>query len=215
MLLDFWTYSCINCQRTLPHLEAWYRAYSGAGFTIVGVHTPEFAFEHVLSNVRTAASQLGVHYPIALDNQYATWNAYENEYWPAEYLIDANGDIRHVDFGEGNYGQSETFIRSLLVAANRSVVLPPRTDVPDATPTEQTTPESYLGDQHPDDLDGQVVRKHDDHVPAPELAAGRRVRLRRPMVSRQRGIDGGPRGQAGPQLHGQGRVPGLGGNGHC
>jgi cytochrome c biogenesis protein CcdA/thiol-disulfide isomerase/thioredoxin len=157
VLVDFWTYSCINCQRTLPHVEAWYRAYAGAGFTVIGVHTPEFAFEHVLSNVRTSAAQLGVHYPVALDNQYATWNAYENSYWPAEYLIDASGTIRHVDFGEGDYGQTETFIRSLLTAADPSVVLPSRTDVPDATPTEQTTPESYLGDQHPENLADQTI----------------------------------------------------------
>ncbi len=152
VLVDFWTYSCINCQRTLPHVEAWYRNYLGSGFTVVGVHTPEFAFEHVLSNVRAAAGQLGVHYPVALDNQYDTWTAYENQYWPAEYLVDAKGNIRHVDFGEGSYGQTETFIRSLLTAANRSVVLPARTDVPDATPMEQTTPESYLGFEHAQNL---------------------------------------------------------------
>ena len=152
VLVDFWTYSCINCQRTLPHVEAWYRTYSGSGLVILGIHTPEFAFEHVLSNVRTAAAQLGVRYPIALDNNYATWNAYENEYWPAEYLIDADGNIRHIDFGEGGYGQTETFIRTLLKVANPSVVLPPRTDVPDLTPTEETTPESYLGYDHPSDL---------------------------------------------------------------
>ena len=152
VLVDFWTYSCINCERSLPHVEAWYRTYSGVGLEVIGVHTPEFAFEHVLSNVRSAAAQLGVHYPVALDNQYATWDAYENNYWPAEYLIDAKGNIRHVDFGEGGYGQTETFIRSLLKSADPTVVLPSRTDVPDATPTEETTPESYLGYDHPDDL---------------------------------------------------------------
>jgi cytochrome c biogenesis protein CcdA/thiol-disulfide isomerase/thioredoxin len=179
VLLDFWTYSCINCERTLPHLEAWYRTYSGAGLTILGIHTPEFAFEHVLSNVRTAASQLGVHYPVALDNNYATWNAYENEYWPAEYLIDAQGNIRHVDFGEGSYGQTETFIRTLLKAANPSVVLPPRTDVPNATPTEQTTPESYLGYDHPSDLFDSSVDENQmapyqfpSSLPADEYAYG-------------------------------------------
>ncbi len=148
VLIDFWTYSCINCQRTLPHLEAWNRAYANDGLTIVGVHTPEFAFEHVRSNVIQAASQLGVHYPIAMDNNYATWDAYDNEYWPAEYLIDSTGHIRHVDFGEGEYGQTETFIRQLLVKADPRVALPPRTDVPDRTPTEETTPETYLGYSH-------------------------------------------------------------------
>ena len=101
VLVDFWTYSCINCQRSLPHVEAWNKAYAADGLTVVGVHTPEFAFEHVPSNVAAAARQLGVDYPIAIDDNYGTWDAYENEYWPAEYLIDAAGHIRHVDFGEG------------------------------------------------------------------------------------------------------------------
>ncbi len=118
VLVDFWTYSCINCQRTLPHLEAWNRSYAKAGLTIIGVHTPEFAFEHVVSNVSQGAKQLGVEYPIAIDNGYSTWNAYQNQYWPAEYLIDATGHVRHVDFGEGQYGQTESFIRHLLVAAD-------------------------------------------------------------------------------------------------
>src|SRR6202035_5532652 len=113
VLVDFWTYSCINCQRTLPHLEAWNRSYAQAGLAIIGIHTPEFAFEHVLSNVSAAARQLGVAYPIALDNQYTTWSAYQNNYWPAEYLIDGTGQVRHVDFGEGDYAQTERFIRQL------------------------------------------------------------------------------------------------------
>jgi cytochrome c biogenesis protein CcdA/thiol-disulfide isomerase/thioredoxin len=157
VLVDFWTYSCINCQRSLPHVEAWSRDYGADGLTVIGVHTPEFAFEHVVSNVTQAARQLGVSYPVAIDNNYATWNAYENEYWPAEYLIDATGHVRHVDFGEGQYDQTETFIRQLLVAAHPTVVLPKRTDVADLTPTEQTTPESYLGYQHPQNLAGQTV----------------------------------------------------------
>jgi cytochrome c biogenesis protein CcdA/thiol-disulfide isomerase/thioredoxin len=148
VLVDFWTYSCINCQRSLPHVEAWNRAYANDGLTVIGVHTPEFAFEHVLSNVTQAAGQLGVHYPIAMDNNYATWDAYDNQYWPAEYLIDATGHVRHVDFGEGQYGQTETFIRQLLVKADPTVVLPARTDVANRTPTEETTPETYLGYGH-------------------------------------------------------------------
>jgi cytochrome c biogenesis protein CcdA/thiol-disulfide isomerase/thioredoxin len=160
VLIDFWTYSCINCQRTLPHLEAWNRAYAADGLTIIGVHTPEFAFEHVLSNVTQAAQQLGVHYPIALDNDYSTWNAYDNQYWPAEYLVDPTGHLRHVDFGEGEYAQTESFIRQLLVAAHPTVVLPPATEVPDRTPTEQTTPETYLGYGHGTaDLVGQTVEE--------------------------------------------------------
>jgi cytochrome c biogenesis protein CcdA/thiol-disulfide isomerase/thioredoxin len=145
VLVDFWTYSCINCQRSLPHVEAWNAAYASDGLTVVGVHTPEFAFEHDVGNITRAAAQLGVHYPIAVDNDYDTWNNYENSYWPAEYLIDATGTVRHVDYGEGGYSQTETFIRQLLTAADPRVVLPPRTDVPDRTPQVHTTPESYLG----------------------------------------------------------------------
>ncbi len=158
VLVDFWTYSCINCQRTLPHLEAWNRSYAKDGLVIIGVHTPEFAFEHVTSNVTAAAKQLGVAYPIAMDNDYTTWNAYDNQYWPAEYLIDTTGHIRHVDFGEGQYSQTEAFIRQLLVAADPKVVLSKPTDVPNRTPTEQTTPETYLGYQHgTQDLVDQTV----------------------------------------------------------
>ena len=159
VLVDFWTYSCINCQRSLPHVEAWNRAYAADGLTVIGVHTPEFAFEHVVSNVAAAARQLGVLYPVAIDNQYATWTAYENSYWPAEYLIDASGRVRHVDFGEGQYQQTESFIRQLLVAADPKVVLPRATDVADTMPTEQTTPESYLGYQHPQNLAGQTMQE--------------------------------------------------------
>jgi cytochrome c biogenesis protein CcdA/thiol-disulfide isomerase/thioredoxin len=159
VLVDFWTYSCINCQRTLPHLEAWIRAYGAAGLTIVGVHTPEFAFEHVISNVTQAAQQLGVTYPIAIDDGYSTWNAYQNQYWPAEYLIDATGTIRHVDFGEGQYNQTEGFIRQLLRAADPAVRLPTATNVANSTPTEPTTPESYLGFQHAQNLAGQSIQQ--------------------------------------------------------
>jgi cytochrome c biogenesis protein CcdA/thiol-disulfide isomerase/thioredoxin len=145
VLVDFWTYSCINCQRTLPHVEAWYRDYAKYGFVVVGVHTPEFAFEHVVSNVRAQAASLGVRYPVAIDDNYATWNAYDNEYWPADYLIDASGDVRHVHFGEGDYATTEQLIRQLLVAAHPGLALPPPTDVPDKTPVGEISPETYVG----------------------------------------------------------------------
>ncbi|TML24247.1 MAG: redoxin domain-containing protein [Actinobacteria bacterium] len=141
VLVDFWTYSCINCLRTLPHLEAWDRAYRRAGLRIVGIHTPEFAFEHVPSNVRSAVERLGVRYPVGLDDDYGTWDAYRNEYWPADYLIDRAGRLRFTHFGEGAYGETESQIRRLL---GEKAVLP-RTSVADTTPTEVTTPESYLG----------------------------------------------------------------------
>ena len=145
VLVDFWTYSCINCQRSLPHVEAWYQRYRADGLVVVGVHTPEFAFEHVVSNVRSAVQQFGITYPVAVDNSYDTWNAYNNEYWPADYLIDASGEVRYERFGEGEYGRTEAAIRQLLVDANPQVKLPPATDVPDLTPTELMSPETYLG----------------------------------------------------------------------
>src|SRR5581483_11471029 len=114
VLVDFWTYSCINCLRTLPHLKAWYAAYHKKGLVIIGVHTPEFAFEHVTSNVEAAVKRLGITYPVMQDNDYKTWDNYSNEYWPAEYLIDKSGHIRHEDFGEGEYGETESLIRRLL-----------------------------------------------------------------------------------------------------
>src|SRR5207245_10043587 len=101
VLVDFWTYSCINCLRTLPYLRAWYRTYAKDGLVIVGVHTPEFAFEHVLSNVRRATHELGVTWPVALDNRYGTWSAYQNQYWPAEYLVARPARARHARCAAG------------------------------------------------------------------------------------------------------------------
>jgi cytochrome c biogenesis protein CcdA/thiol-disulfide isomerase/thioredoxin len=144
VLVDFWTYSCINCQRSLPHVEAWYNGYRSDGLVVVGVHTPEFAFEHVVSNVEAAAKSLKVDYPVAIDSNYGTWNAYGNEYWPAEYLIDPTGEVRAYDFGEGGYSTMESDIRSLL-RGNGAQDLPSSTDVANKTPTQQLSPESYLG----------------------------------------------------------------------
>ncbi len=159
VLVDFWTYSCINCIRTLPHLRAWYAAYHKDGLEIVGVHTPEFAFEHVLSNVRGATHRLGVTWPVALDNDYKTWTAYSNEYWPAEYLIDKTGRVRHVHFGEGEYGDTEKAIRSLLAEAGASV--PRRTAaVADETPNEVVTPETYLGALRIERYSGDRIREN-------------------------------------------------------
>jgi thiol-disulfide isomerase/thioredoxin len=145
VLVDFWTYSCINCQRTLPHVEAWYSRYAKDGFVVVGVHTPEFAFEHVVANVRAQSAALGVHYPVAIDDNYGTWNAYSNEYWPADYLIDSHGEVRHVHFGEGDYGGTEALVRQLLHAARPGASLPPPTNVPDKTPGGILSPETYVG----------------------------------------------------------------------
>ena len=114
VLIDFWTYSCINCIRTLPYLKNWYRDYKDQGFIIIGVHTPEFQFEKSYDNVKNAVAQFQITYPVALDNNYATWNAYHNAYWPAHYLIDQNGVLRMVHFGEGGYAETENAIRDLL-----------------------------------------------------------------------------------------------------
>jgi cytochrome c biogenesis protein CcdA/thiol-disulfide isomerase/thioredoxin len=145
VLVDFWTYSCINCQRSLPHVEAWYSEYAKDGFVVVGVHTPEFAFEHVVSNVRAQAAALGVRYPVAIDNNYATWNAYSNQYWPADYLIDAQGNVRSVHFGEGGYSTMGQLIRQLLEAARPYQSVPDPAGVPDKTPTGELSPETYIG----------------------------------------------------------------------
>ncbi len=157
VLLDFWTYSCINCQRTLPHVEAWYRAYHADGFDVIGVHTPEFAFEHVTSNVRSAARSMGVQYPVAIDNNYDTWNAYNNQYWPAEYLIDASGNIRHLVFGEGDYSSTEKLIRQLLTAAHPMTSLGKDTGVADTTPSGPQSPETYLGYESAQNAAQQLV----------------------------------------------------------
>jgi cytochrome c biogenesis protein CcdA/thiol-disulfide isomerase/thioredoxin len=117
VLVDFWTYSCINCLRALPYVEGWYEKYKDHGLVVIGVHAPEFAFEKNLGNVRRAVSDLGITYPVALDNNYAIWQGFNNEYWPAHYFIDATGQIRGHHFGEGNYGESEQTLRQLLTQA--------------------------------------------------------------------------------------------------
>ena len=142
VLVDFWTYSCINCLRTLPHVEAWDRMYRKDGLVIVGVHSPEFAFEHVPSNVRAAVQRLGIHYPVALDDEFGTWTAYQNEYWPAKYRIDRTGRVRYAHFGEGEYDTTERNIRLLL---GEHPGAPASAKLRDTTPFGPLTPESYLG----------------------------------------------------------------------
>ena len=117
VLADFWTYTCINWLRQLPYLRAWAAKYSGHGLVVIGVHTPEFSFEHNADNVRRAAQDMRITYPVATDNNYAVWGAFGNHYWPALYFADAQGRIRHHHFGEGEYGQSEMVIQQLLAEA--------------------------------------------------------------------------------------------------
>lgn len=150
VLVDFWTYSCINCLRSLPYVKNWADQYRHAGLIVIGVHTPEFAFEKIRANVKKAVKDLGVDYPVALDNDYTVWNAFKNEYWPAHYLIDGSGTIRYHHFGEGNYDETESAIRTLLAAQGKT--LPPALNVSGAgiekaaDNADVQTPETYLGD---------------------------------------------------------------------
>jgi cytochrome c biogenesis protein CcdA/thiol-disulfide isomerase/thioredoxin len=162
VLVDFWTYTCINCIRTLPHLVSWYGKYKDNGFVIVGVHTPEFQFEHSTQNVLGAIKMYGIRYPVAQDNDYSTWNNYDNEYWPAEYLIDANGRIRRTHFGEGEYDRMEEAIRELL-KENGQLLSGPLTGLPDETPDGEQSPETYLG-----------AKRMEYFYPTGSLSTGRR-----------------------------------------
>jgi cytochrome c biogenesis protein CcdA/thiol-disulfide isomerase/thioredoxin len=145
VLVDFWTYTCINCLRTLPYLKAWDARYRDAGLTIVGVHTPEFPFEKDAGNVAAAIAREGIRYPVAQDNERATWDAWGNQYWPAHYFIDARGKVRYAHFGEGDYAHSEQVIRTLLAEAGHDVP-GARADARGPVPSAGvTTPESYLG----------------------------------------------------------------------
>lgn len=146
VLIDFWAYSCINCQRSIPHVVAWDAAYRDVGLTVIGVHAPEYAFEKDAGNVTAGARDFGITYPVALDNSLATWTNYRNRYWPAHYLIDAEGIVRHVAIGEGDYEVTERLIRELLVDADPAVDLPAPTDIKDSTPElGATTRETFLG----------------------------------------------------------------------
>ncbi len=145
VLVDFWTYSCINCLRTLPYLTAWDRRFRKDGLTIVGVHSPEFPFEKEASNVEEAIERNDIRYPVAQDNDLATWSAYGTQYWPAEYFVDARGRVRFAHFGEGSYGEKEKVIRELLAEAGKAPKGAP-TRVSAVAPSPRvTTPETYLG----------------------------------------------------------------------
>ena len=151
VLVEFWTYTCVNWRRTLPYVRAWAQKYGNQGLIVIGVHTPEFSFEKDLHNVRSAASELRIGYPIAVDSNYAVWTAFGNEYWPALYFVDAEGRIRHHHFGEGEYGRSEHIIQQLLVEAGQSTfdralvsVQPQGAEVP-ADWSDLKSPENYVG----------------------------------------------------------------------
>ncbi len=146
VLIDFWTYSCINCIRTLPYVQSWYEKYEKEGFVVIGVHTPEFLFEHKKENVADAIKKYGLTYPVAQDNDYATWQAFENRYWPAHYLIDTEGNIRYTHFGEGKYEQTEAAIRTLLEEGGKEVIAKEGIVVQAEEPgSGGQTKETYLG----------------------------------------------------------------------
>jgi len=145
ILVDFWTYSCINCIRTQPVLRAWWKAYKDDGLVIVGVHTPEFAFEKVPKNVADAVKKAGLEYPIALDSDYQTWNAYSNHYWPAGYFFDRQGRLRFFHAGEGEYDKQEEVIRSLLAEDSAALTIAPTGADTSPTLLPAQTPETYLG----------------------------------------------------------------------
>ncbi|TMD06868.1 MAG: thioredoxin family protein [Chloroflexi bacterium] len=149
VLVDFWTYSCINCQRTFPYLRDWWHKYRDSGLVIVGVHSPEFDFEKSVPNIRQAITHYGVEWPVAVDSQMETWNAYQNQYWPAEYLIDKNGQVRDTHFGEGNYDQTERHIQLLLREAGHTVLASPGASIDPGLTQDANfqTQELYAGRQ--------------------------------------------------------------------
>jgi cytochrome c biogenesis protein CcdA/thiol-disulfide isomerase/thioredoxin len=153
VLVDFWTYSCINCLRALPYVKSWYARYASQGLVVIGVHAPEFAFEKNLDNVKRAVRDLGITYPVALDNDYAIWSGFNNQYWPAHYFIDAQGRIRGHHFGEGDYAGSERLIRQLLMEAGAAQLAPVASAVQAsgveaaADEADVNSPETYLGYQ--------------------------------------------------------------------
>ena len=169
LLVDFWTYSCINCLRSIPYVRAWFEKYRDRGFAVLGVHTPEFAFERDVANVRQAVHDLNITYPVAIDNRYAIWKAFANEYWPAHYLIDADGIVRYHHFGEGQYEETEKVIQQLLKEQGatpsdaRSALLVNATGA-QAAPSlpDVKSPETYLGYERQDNFSSpQPVRKNE------------------------------------------------------
>jgi cytochrome c biogenesis protein CcdA/thiol-disulfide isomerase/thioredoxin len=170
VLVDFWTYTCINCIRTLPHIQQIWERYKDDGLVVVGVHTPEFPFERSADNVRDAIKQNGLTYPVAQDNEYETWNAYSNEYWPAQYLIDANGHQRYLHIGEGGEEEIEATIEALLAEAGRSTdaAKPAMREAAESAPDYQTTPETYLGSDRAERFANGTIRPGSQAFRAPD-----------------------------------------------
>jgi cytochrome c biogenesis protein CcdA/thiol-disulfide isomerase/thioredoxin len=168
VMIDFWTYSCINCLRALPYVKSWYQRYKDDGLIVIGVHSPEFAFEKNERNVRSAVRDLGITYPVALDNNYAIWQAFGNRYWPAHYFIDGKGHIRGHHFGEGNYEESEETIRQLLSEGGAENLPPATLNVKDAgveaasDPKKVNSPETYIGYERAENFSSPGGSAHDE-----------------------------------------------------
>ena len=178
VVVDFWTYSCVNCLRSLPYVEAWAKRYQDQGLVVIGVHTPEFAFERQEANVRKAVADLGVTYPVAMDNDWTIWKAFNNNFWPAHYFIDAKGRVRHEHFGEGEYDQSEQVIRALLAERNGHAVSGGAADVRSAGVqaaadfSDALSPETYLGYAKAQRFSAMAPMAHDKvqtYAPPPAL----------------------------------------------
>ena len=172
VIVDFWTYSCVNCLRTLPYVRAWYEKYKDQGLVVIGVHAPEFAFEKDIDNVRRAVKDLKVDYPVAIDNNYAIWRAFNNQYWPAHYFIDAEGRIRHHHFGEGEYAESEEIIKQLLAEAGAKqvasgTVQPDAGGIALAPESAMQSPETYVGYERAENFTSTAVRdrEHEYSIP--------------------------------------------------
>ena len=209
VLIDFWTYTCINCIRTLPYLKAWDDEYRDDGLTIVGVHAPEFAFERDPGNVAEAIERNEIEYPVVQDNDFGTWNAFANQYWPAKYLIDAEGEVRYVHFGEGDYEQTEAAIRSLLAEAGEK---PAGGGIAgqDAETVDPglATPETYLGWERAQGwVEAPVPGERDYAAPAAEELGPERVRLRGYLADRWRVRHVGGRVDDRPPLQGEQGLP--------
>jgi cytochrome c biogenesis protein CcdA/thiol-disulfide isomerase/thioredoxin len=167
VLVDFWTYSCINCLRTLPYIRAWANRYKDTGFIVLGLHTPEFAFEKDPDNVKRAIKELQISYPVPLDNDYAIWKAFSNQFWPADYLVDATGRVRYHHFGEGKYEETETYIQELLKESNAKLTFNGGTQV------------SGTGTEAPPDSDGSIAGNVRGLRSRRQLFITRRFRKRR------------------------------------
>ena len=194
VLVDFWTYSCINCLRTLPYVKAWAEKYRDQGLIVIGVHAPEFAFERDIGNVSKAMKDLGINYPVAVDNQYAIWRAFRNQYWPAHYFIDATGRIRHHHFGEGGYAESERVIQQLLKEAGstRSAMGLTQVDAGGvqlaASMDEVASPETYLG-----------YERAENFASTPKAVHGRTTTYREPKEPRLNAWGLGGQWMVGPE----------------